>query len=60
MNEALAKGGATGARPTQFTMKTYLPLQGSEVVTQLLFSHFDGHDYLDDSNVSHAALGSAP
>jgi predicted AlkP superfamily pyrophosphatase or phosphodiesterase len=60
MNEALAKGGAAGARPTQFTMKTYLPLQGSEVVTQLLFSHFDGHDYLDDSNVSHAALGSAP
>ena len=60
MNEALAKSESKGAHPTQFEMTAYLPLQGSEVVTKLKFSRFDGHDYLDDSEVSHAALGSAP
>jgi arylsulfatase A-like enzyme len=60
MSEALPKGAAPVPAPSQFLMTTYLPLQGGEVVTQLKFSRFGGRNYLDDSNVNHAALGGAP
>ncbi len=60
MSEALANGTASTAPAHQITMTTYLPLQGGEVVTELRFTRFDGRDYLDDSDVTHAALGSAP
>lgn len=60
MSEALAKGATPTTHPSQFVLTAYLPLQGGDVVTQLKFTRFDGRDYLDDSNVNHAALGGAP
>ena len=60
MSEALVGGAAIAAPASPVTMTTYLPLQGGEVVTELRFTRFDDRDYLDDSNVTHAALGSAP
>ncbi|HXZ88321.1 MAG TPA: hypothetical protein VEF07_07095, partial [Candidatus Binataceae bacterium] len=60
MSEALANGAASTAPARPFSMTAYLPLQGGEVVTELRLTRFDGRDYLDDSSVTHAPLGSAP
>jgi Type I phosphodiesterase / nucleotide pyrophosphatase len=41
-------------------LKSYLVLQGQEVVTKLHLTLFEGHDYLDDSSVTHTPLNGSP
>lgn len=47
--------------PAHATVATaYLVLQGAQIMSQLTFSSFAGHDYLDDSSVTRNPIGAAP
>ena len=60
LEEALNRAGRATGSPQQQVLTSYLVLQGQEVVTKLLLTHYDGRDYLDDSSVTRASLNGSP
>jgi hypothetical protein len=55
MSEALLRANHRHAQAIPATLTTRLDLAPLEVETQLLFTSFDGHRYLDDARVERIA-----
>jgi arylsulfatase A-like enzyme len=60
LEESLNRAEGRAGSPEQLVLTSYLVLQGQEVVTRLHLTHFEGHDYLDDSTVTRTPLNGSP
>ncbi len=56
MSEALVRGSRTHARVTPVTIIEHRDLPPFSIETRLLFTHLDGHRYLDDASVRREPL----